>query len=100
MERWHICVPSKATIPARPIFSATHRGDPRSRRDEGGRAAASTFHAVAGEVPMISNLLRMAALAALTTAISASTASAHCYVGGRFLPATLAIDDPCVADEL
>jgi len=27
-------------------------------------------------------------------------AAAHCFVGARFLPATLAIDDPCVADEL
>jgi hypothetical protein len=27
-------------------------------------------------------------------------AHAHCFVGSRFLPATLAIDDPCVADEL
>jgi hypothetical protein len=25
---------------------------------------------------------------------------AHCFVGARFLPATLATDDPCVADEL
>src|SRR5258708_36625942 len=25
---------------------------------------------------------------------------AHCFVGGRFFPATLGIDDPCVADEL
>jgi hypothetical protein len=29
-----------------------------------------------------------------------SYAFAHCFVGARFLPATLAIDDPCVADEL
>jgi hypothetical protein len=27
-------------------------------------------------------------------------ALAHCFVGGRFFPATLSIDDPCVADEL
>jgi hypothetical protein len=25
---------------------------------------------------------------------------AHCFVGARFLPATLATDDPCVADEI
>ena len=25
---------------------------------------------------------------------------AHCFVGARFLPATLATDDPCVADEM
>ncbi|MBI1868445.1 MAG: hypothetical protein HYS06_09175 [Methylocystis sp.] len=29
-----------------------------------------------------------------------SQAHAHCFVGSRFFPATLAIDDPCVADEL
>jgi hypothetical protein len=27
-------------------------------------------------------------------------ASAHCIVGNRFFPATLIVDDPCVADEL
>jgi hypothetical protein len=32
--------------------------------------------------------------------LSVSGASAHCFVGARFFPATLAIDDPCVADEL
>jgi hypothetical protein len=29
-----------------------------------------------------------------------SQAHAHCFVGSRFFPATLAVDDPCVADEL
>ena len=28
------------------------------------------------------------------------SASAHCIVGNRFFPATLNVDDPCVADEL
>jgi hypothetical protein len=32
--------------------------------------------------------------------LGASGASAHCFVGGRFFPATLATDDPCVADEM
>jgi hypothetical protein len=27
-------------------------------------------------------------------------AGAHCFVGARFFPATLVIDDPCVADEM
>jgi hypothetical protein len=27
-------------------------------------------------------------------------ASAHCIVGNRFFPATITVDDPCVADEL
>src|SRR5690349_19323370 len=30
----------------------------------------------------------------------AGEAAAHCFVGARFLPATLTVDDPCVADEL
>jgi len=33
-------------------------------------------------------------------AFTPSNASAHCYVGNRFFPATLNVDDPCVADEL
>jgi hypothetical protein len=32
--------------------------------------------------------------------IPAGQAAAHCFVGARFLPATLTVDDPCVADEL
>jgi hypothetical protein len=32
--------------------------------------------------------------------LSLSPAFAHCFVGARFFPATLAIDDPCVADEV
>jgi hypothetical protein len=33
-------------------------------------------------------------------ALSATEAMAHCFVGPRFLPATLATDDPCVADQI
>ena len=40
------------------------------------------------------------ALASFIAFASSSTAFAHCFVGARFFPATLAIDDPCVADEL
>ncbi len=43
---------------------------------------------------------RLCAFALLFTVLSASNAFAHCFVGARFLPATLATDDPCVADEL
>jgi hypothetical protein len=43
---------------------------------------------------------RLCAFALLFTVLSASDAFAHCFVGARFLPATLATDDPCVADEL
>jgi hypothetical protein len=42
----------------------------------------------------------MAAIAALTALLPVSSAFAHCFVGGRFMPATLNVDDPCVADEL
>jgi len=41
-----------------------------------------------------------AAFAVTALVLSNTGASAHCFVGGRFFPATLAIDDPCVADEL
>src|SRR6204780_4189404 len=43
---------------------------------------------------------RVFALALLFLPLSFSNAFAHCFVGARFFPATLAIDDPCVADEL
>src|SRR5262249_19287928 len=49
---------------------------------------------------MFRSLAGAAALAAALVPISQSSASAHCFVGGRFFPATLGIDDPCVADEL
>jgi|ERR1043165_7189850 hypothetical protein len=47
--------------------------------------------------------LLVGASAALALALLSgfpSGASAHCFVGARFLPATLNVDDPCVADEL
>jgi hypothetical protein len=40
------------------------------------------------------------ALAGFIALASTSTALAHCFVGPRFFPATLATDDPCVADEM
>jgi hypothetical protein len=40
------------------------------------------------------------ALVLLFVALPLSNAFAHCFVGARFFPATLAIDDPCVADEM
>ena len=43
---------------------------------------------------------RLCALAFTFLALSVSNAFAHCFVGARFLPATLATDDPCVADEM
>jgi hypothetical protein len=43
---------------------------------------------------------RQLALGLLAMLAATSRAAAHCFVGQRFLPATLAIDDPCVADEM
>jgi len=43
---------------------------------------------------------RAFALALLFAPLMLSGAFAHCFVGPRFLPATLVTDDPCVADEL
>ena len=48
---------------------------------------------------MSRSILRAAVLA-VAAAVPISHASAHCFVGARFLPATLTVDDPCVADEL
>src|SRR5882757_5598653 len=45
-------------------------------------------------------MLRSLALATFVAAVPVSDAVAHCFVGGRSFPATLAVDDPCVADEL
>ncbi len=44
--------------------------------------------------------LRAAVMAAAATLLGSAAAEAHCFAGARFLPATLNIDDPCVADEL
>jgi hypothetical protein len=43
---------------------------------------------------------RAIALSLLLVLLPLSGAFAHCFVGPRFLPATLATDDPCVADEM
>src|ERR1700686_5777501 len=49
---------------------------------------------------MFKSLAGTAALAAVAVVMSSADALAHCFVGGRFFPPTLGIDDPCVADEL
>jgi hypothetical protein len=51
-------------------------------------------------VPHTWSYSRALALALLFFPLACPTASAHCFVGARFFPATLATDDPCVADEL
>ncbi len=42
----------------------------------------------------------LAPILVASSVIMPSIAFAHCFVGARFLPATLATDDPCVADEM
>jgi len=44
--------------------------------------------------------VRAVAVVAVTAVLPITHASAHCFVGNRFFPATLNVDDPCVADEL
>ena len=44
--------------------------------------------------------LRAAMLALMTIVVPLGSAFAHCIVGNRFFPATLNVDDPCVADEM
>lgn len=47
------------------------------------------------------NRILGAALPGLALAlVPIGEAAAHCFVGARFLPATLTTDDPCVADEM
>src|SRR5438270_13940546 len=52
------------------------------------------------EITMACIWVRSAAFAVLALALPTTGASAHCFVGARFMPATLNVDDPCVADEL
>jgi len=49
---------------------------------------------------MSRHMLHSLALAGVGAVIFTSDALAHCFVGARFFPATLATDDPCVADEM
>ena len=50
-------------------------------------------------MPPFLRFLRALAFLSALVALPSSGAFAHCFVGERFLPATLATDDPCVADE-
>jgi hypothetical protein len=60
---------------------------------------SSARRAITGGISM-SRMLRSMPWAILIAAMPLSGASAHCVVGARFFPATLNVDDPCVADEL
>jgi hypothetical protein len=45
-------------------------------------------------------VFRRLTLAAVAASVPAAHAYAHCFAGARFFPATLVVDDPCIADEL
>jgi len=49
---------------------------------------------------MFSRIMRNALPGLALALLPLTQANAHCFVGARFLPATLNVDDPCVADEL
>src|SRR5690349_19390711 len=53
-----------------------------------------------GDLTMRSTCAILSAAATAACLLAPQGAQAHCFVGGRFFPATLGIDDPCVADEL
>src|SRR6185312_13447091 len=55
-----------------------------------GRVRRRSYNAIVG----------LAALSLLLGLGFYTPASAHCIVGNRFFPATINVDDPCVADEL
>jgi hypothetical protein len=66
-------------------------------------AAGSTAGVVMSRgrgISMFRLISLLIALATYAVLLPISDVSAHCFVGGRFFPATLVIDDPCVADEL
>jgi hypothetical protein len=68
---------------------------------QGGREAAHTaFRTSNGGLSVSSIMLRSLALAMFIAFAPVSTALAHCFIGGRFFPAMLVTDDPCVADEM
>lgn len=46
------------------------------------------------------HIIRQLTVASLVSLWLSLPAKAHCFVGNRFFPATIEIDDPCVADEL
>jgi hypothetical protein len=67
---------------------------------ESARAFLHLTSKVEPSMPGYPKGLRAFALALLFAALPGSGAFAHCFVGARFFPATIATDDPCVADEL
>src|SRR5262249_38560288 len=84
-------------IPARIVHEVLRRPS-----ENGGRSRLPCAHMPMERLTMLrySSCSRAFAVALIFTALSAEEAFAHCFAGARFFPATLATDDPCVADEL
>src|SRR5262245_63406019 len=74
----------------------------RSRHDAcGGSRRRSPAHVLAHRRRYsMFRMLRPFAWAILIASLPLTDALAHCFVGARFFPATITVDDPCVADEL
>jgi hypothetical protein len=49
---------------------------------------------------MFQTVVRAASLSVVFAFLPVSEAFGHCFVGARFLPATLITDDPCIAHEM
>ena len=95
---------SEAPSPSPRLFdSKSSRSSARRVTARGPIAAAAVFPTPEAEnshVRLSGACLRVSRSASLFVLLSFSNASAHCFVGARFFPATLATDDPCVADEM
>jgi hypothetical protein len=64
------------------------------------RSASASSRPPRGRTACVCGIALQSIAAAATLWLGASDARAHCFVGSRFFPATLATDDPCVADEV
>src|ERR1700678_3069985 len=91
-----VCAPARSfdSQPARPsTFRVTIGGRRLGRRN----ASHAEWRLAMFSLP---TCLRACALGFFLILLSFTNTSAHCFVGPRFFPATLLIDDPCVADEM
>src|SRR3974390_2290804 len=88
------------TRAARDIFGSNPEVLRRRRDAQRSAATEASASQLLRRFHMPTSMVR-AALAGLAIAlVPLANANAHCFVGGRFFPAMLATDDPCVADEM
>src|SRR6202049_3744065 len=90
-------------VPNPRIFASNREGLRRSRDRATAVGRGSRFRAQSVEILMCNHhIFACLTTTAITVAalIAPTQALAHCYLGSRFLPATLTSEDPCVADEL